>query len=245
MYFIYIDDSGNNEITLFVALAIKEENWKASFQSIKSFRRLLKHQYKIPTYKELHSWKLVSGRGNISPLRINKQKRVKIFNDILSVTVKLPDIKIFAAVDKNCDYLRCFERLLNRIQTTMQKTWKSNALIFCDQGHSNLTKLRRKMATHNFIPSNQEISEFWSDTGTFAKNITVDNIIEDIIYKDSKNCIFIQLADACAYALLRCEKHLESKNKLGLHKSFSILDEPGVLALKGILKGDPLGIIRS
>ncbi|WP_160116882.1 DUF3800 domain-containing protein [Legionella sainthelensi] len=241
MYFIYIDDSGENNTTIFVALAVPEKEWQHSFTKIKDFRRGLKAQYGIPIGKELHSWKLVSGRGKISNRILEKSTRVEIFNKILNLTASLPGIKIFPAINIESNYIRCFERLLNRIQRTIRDS--DNALIFCDEGHSNLTKLRRKLQIHNPIPSNQNISPVWLDTNTKTKNIATDNIIEDIIYKNSKHCCFIQLADACAYALLRKEKEIASKNKLGLNNSFIHLDINNALVLKGIIN-DPHGVIR-
>lgn len=157
------------------------------------------------------------------------------------MTASLPGIKIFPAINIESNYLQCFERLLNRIQRTIRDN--NNALIFCDEGHTNLTKLRRKLQVHNPIPSKQEISEVWLDTKRKTKNIVTTNIVEDIIYKNSKHCCFIQLADACAYALLRKEREIPSKNALGLNNSFINLDFNNALALKGIIK-DPLGVIR-
>jgi len=74
-----------------------------------------------------------------------------------------------------------------------------------------------------------------------AKNIPTDRILEDISYRDSARSILIQAADCCAYALLRRERHLESKNALGLHQSFYIL-EP--IMVKQAFGKDPYGIVR-
>lgn len=101
MHFIYIDDSGNENITLFVALAIKEENWQAAFQKIKKFRHSLKSKHGIPLYKELLAWKLVSGRGKISNTVINKTERVQIFNSILDATASYLKLEYLLLLMKN------------------------------------------------------------------------------------------------------------------------------------------------
>jgi hypothetical protein len=153
----------------------------------------------------------------------------------------LPGVKIFPACNENDSY--CFERLLNRIERTMKKM-NQQAIIFSDHGKDNIfKKLRRKMGKINYIPSNQIVSSSWLSTGRFQKNIPLDHIIEDIIFKDSMHCCFIQLADACAYSLLRKEKPLASKNKLGIDKCFDFLDQNNALVLKGIVS-DAQGIIR-
>ncbi|WP_374625470.1 DUF3800 domain-containing protein [Devosia sp.] len=77
--------------------------------------------------------------------------------------------------------------------------------------------------------------------GNPSKNIPADRILEDIVYRDSARSIFIQAADACAYALLRRERPIASKTVLGLDQSFFILER---IMVKQAYGRDPYGIIR-
>lgn len=75
-----------------------------------------------------------------------------------------------------------FERLLNRINRTMQ-AWGSHALLICDEGkEADYTRLVRKMSVHNPIPSQFGV---WKDTGRATRNIPIDRIIEDPFFKRS------------------------------------------------------------
>jgi Protein of unknown function (DUF3800) len=55
-------------------------------------------------------------------------------------------------------------------------------------------------------------------------NIPVELILEDPVFKVSQRSYFIQLADFCAYALLRKERPLASKTKYGLDTAFELLN---------------------
>jgi hypothetical protein len=117
------------------------------------------------------------------------------------------------------------------------KEWDSHALLISDEG-KDYNRLVRKMGAFNPIPS-----QFggWSDGPT--RNIVLDRVIDELLYKRSQDSFFIQIADFCAYALLRSEKHLASKNLYGLHKSFDLL---APICQKQCFAKDPrgLGIIR-
>jgi hypothetical protein len=82
----------------------------------------------------------------------------------------------------------------------------------------------------------------WPD-GSLTKNMPITRILEDIVFRDSKDSMFIQLADFCAYALFRSEYPLPSKSKYGLDTAFSLLHP---ICIREAYKADPkkLGIIR-
>jgi hypothetical protein len=114
------------------------------------------------------------------------------------------------------------------------------ALILADQGREvEITRALRKMSVYNPIPS---MVGDWGG-GVAAKNIPVQRVIEDPIFKKSHQSYFIQLADAVAYSLLKREvtptPHIK---KYGVDKFFE-------RTLAGVChrpasKSDPLGIVR-
>ena len=68
-------------------------------------------------------------------------------------------------------------------------------------------------------------------------------IVEDIVYRDSKRSAFIQLADFCAFALLRSENPIASRTKYGLDKSFDRL-KPALVTQAFAKDPRGFGIIR-
>jgi hypothetical protein len=148
---------------------------------------------------------------------------------------KSSDITLINTLNSVEEY--AFERLVNRINKTME-TFNSQALLIFDAGHeAAFTRRIRKMKVYNPIPSSQGE---WA-SGNWSKNITISRILEDPVFKDSKQSNFIQMVDFVAYALLRSEFPLPSRTALGIHEAFNIL-EPVIL--KAANPRDKMGIVR-
>jgi hypothetical protein len=233
MHICYLDDSGDAHHRAFSVLAIPVDEWHNSFKQIKGFRSDLKRREGIYTSKEFHATEFVAGRGKIAPTVIPKGARCRIFNETLDQIARLPGISLFNAFARKGDELNLFERLLNRINRTMQ-AWDSKTILISDEG-KDYNGLVRKMGVYNPIPS--------MFAGGATRNMTLDKVIDEILYKRSEDSHFIQMADFCAYALLRSEVSLASKNHYGLDKSFSRVSK---ICQTQCFAKDPrkLGIIR-
>jgi hypothetical protein len=238
MHLIYIDDSRDEQLCVFSALCIPALQWRESFDAVRQFRRDLKKQYGIYVYTELHAWKFVSGRGNVSTQIVTKWDRCQIFKQALNRVANLPGARLFNACFPHKQDELAFERLLNRVERTL-KSWDSLAILISDKGkEAAYIRLARRMQRYNPIPSAYGA---WLDTGQSYKNIPLTRIIEDPFFKDSSQSYFIQMVDFCAYALLRRERPLQSKTRYGLDKAFDCLKP--ILVTEATRK-DPDGIIR-
>lgn len=238
MHLIYIDDSRDPRLGVFSALAVPADSWKDVFLALRDFRRRIKRDDGILVHKELHAWEFVSGRGRIANRVVPKGRRCQIFRDILTMAGGLPGCRLFNATFPHKADTKAFEWLLNRINRTMQ-AWDSHCILIIDEGKEpEYTRLARKMHVFNPIPSQ---FGHWAETGKPHKNIPIDRILEDPFFKDSRMSYFIQLADFCAYALLRRELPVESKNKYGINKGFAQLSP---ILVREASRYDPEGIIR-
>jgi Protein of unknown function (DUF3800) len=219
VHLTYLDDSRDEELCVFSALAIPADEWRKCFECVRDLRRNLKKTYGIYVYKELHAWKFVSGRGNIADRLVTKSQRAGIFRQIMQLTASLPGARLFNACFPAKEDERAVERLINRLNRTLE-AWDSRAILISDQGKEAVyTRLIRRMQAYNPIPSAYGT---W-DTGLTYKNLPVTRIIEDPFFKDSSQSYFIQLVDFCAYALLRRERPVPSKTRYGLDQAFALL----------------------
>lgn len=235
MHFVYIDDSGDGIVACFSSLIIPADQWRATLNHLLNSRRQMKWSDGVYIKKELHATDWNSGKGRLARHPITKVRRVELYNDFLTAVSTIPSAQLINACVPLTDKNRAFEWMLNRIETNMRKAG-SRCVIFCDEG-KNYDSIRRRLGIYNFIPSKFGA---WGG-GDAATNITADRLLEDLVYRDSAKSIFVQAADACAYALLRRERALRSKDALGLNKSFYIL-EP--IMVKAAFAKDPYGIIR-
>jgi len=237
MHFIYMDDSGDERVRAYAALAIADVDWKDALARVKVYRRTLKKRHGIYVTKEFHATDFVSGRGNIAPTAIGKNLRCQIFRDTLKMTAGIRGIRLFNAIAPNGQESLIFERLMNRINVNMEKSG-SNAVIFHDEG-KDYTKLIRRLGIFNPIPS---MYGAWTDGGPY-KNLPLDHILEDIIFRKSERSYFIQLADFCAFALFRSEYPIAARTKYNLQAAF---EELHAICIPQCFGRDPkhLGIIR-
>ena len=204
MHLIYIDDSGDEELCVFSALAILADRWNACFEQIKGFRHKLKMSDGIFVETEFHAWKFVSGRGKIADGVVTKGRRCQIFKQTLQMVTILPEVRLFNTVFPAKAKEFAYETLLGRINQTL-RLWDSHAILICDEGNEGIyTRLVRRMQT--------------------SKNGAIDRILEDPFFKSSNQSYFIQLSDFCAYALLRQERPIESKTRYGLDQAFNLLN---------------------
>lgn len=238
LHLIYIDDSADEALAIYSALAIPATQWRTAFQKVRQFRQDLRRTHGIYLFKELHAWKFVSGRGQISNRTVTKYERAGIFGQTLDLMTQLPGAQLFNAAFPKAGQAIAFERLLNRVNRALQG-WNSHGVLICDQGNeAAFTRLVRRMGVYNPVPSRRGV---WEDTGSTWKNMPIDRIIEDPFFKASDQSYFIQLCDFAAYALLRRERPLASKTRYGLDQAFARVSP--ILVRKASAK-DPEGIIR-
>jgi hypothetical protein len=235
MHFVYIDDSGDGSIACFSALIIPADGWRPSLNHLLGVRRQMRDSDRIRMKAEMHATDWNGGKGKIARVPIPKQRSAQLFDFFLSGISTLPAAQLINVAVPAAQQTRGFDWLLTRIQNNMRYAG-SNAVIFCDEGKS-YDSLRRRLGQYNYIPSRRGE---WED-GAQARNMPIDRILEDIVYRDSARSIFIQAADACAYALLRRERPIPSKTALGLDRSFYILER---IMVKQASRYDPYGIVR-
>jgi hypothetical protein len=123
---------------------------------------------------------------------------------------------------------------------TRLHAYRARALIFADQGReTEITRAFRKMSVFNPIPS-----QFGEWTGSFkTRNIPVERVIEDPVFKQSHQSYFIQLADCVAFSLLKSEVAPSSNiKKYGIHRMF--VENMASVCFRPASPKDPLGIVR-
>lgn len=239
MWFAYVDESKeNNSFFVYSALLIESDAWNETFAAVKALRQQLRQSHGIFINKELHAWKFAAGKGQISDRILDKQRRAVIFAEVLRFIAESGKFKLISSVHTSEFY--AFDRLMNRLNRTAQAK-KTNVLLFCDEGQEAVfTRRIRKMRVYNQIPSNRGV---WQDSGSVVKNIPIQNIIEDPIFKKSHMSYFIQLVDFCAYALLSKEKPIASRTALGYHEMYGSL-RPCIETAVAPRCKEGLGIIR-
>jgi hypothetical protein len=119
--------------------------------------------------------------------------------------------------------------------------YQSRAFIVADEGKAHqITRALRRKHHHNPIPSSRG---GWPG-GQPTRNITIERIIEDPVFKPSDRSYFIQLADCISFALLKRETSPTPRVlKYGLNAMFE--DALRGVCYRPACRNDPLGIVRN
>ena len=245
MHIFYVDESYDDKKCVLTAVFIEDAHWRPAFDGLKAFRKQLRNTSGIHLYSELHAHDFIRNLSDgISPKFLSHADRRGIYESVFNAALGLPirilniclDVPKWGTSKKAHEI--CIERLANRIQATM-KAEKSHAVVVFDEGREpEITKLVRKMSVFNYIPSKFGI---WIGTSATHKNIVLDRMIEDPVFKPSHSSYFLQLSDFIAFSLLKQEVPTPFVEKWGYNKLFPMLKPK--LFLKAS-SSDPMGIVR-
>jgi len=234
MHLIYLDDSFEKPVQIYSAIAVPANRWTECFEQLKNWRRALKASDGILITKEFHATEFCAGRGRLGPQMVGKYRRSRIFREALTLLDGMEGVKIFN-VCKGDHPEWALERLLTRINKTLG-AWDSYAVMMFDEGkEGEITRLLRRMGVYNPVPV------YVGPGVTEVHNLKLDRILEDPVFKKSEHSYFVQLADFVAYALLRREVRLPSKDKYGYHECFDLLVDS---VAREASTRDPMGVIR-
>lgn len=217
---IYIDDSGDNSHSAFVAILLPIEDWHGALNALKQHRRSLNRRMGVYVRREFHATELLGGTGRIGSRRLDQKARARIFLEHLRVLAALPSVRFCAAFSSRKQKHKAFEWMLNRLERSLKDT-SSYGVMVCDRGSDGLyRRIFRKMRVVNAIPS--KIGE-WGGIGGRHKNIPIERIVEDPRFVESESNYFVQCADFCAYSLLRSRFPTSKARELGVDVAWEIV----------------------
>jgi hypothetical protein len=250
----YIDESHDKTIYAVTAIAVpflRKENsiwqisWPDHLQAAKSWRRAIADTHKIPASKELHGWKLVSGRGNYlyGNRKLPPANAAEIYRAILKSVDFIPEASVITVTGVRGRALYGHERLERVMHALFQRMRRQcidgsrwvNAMTFFDEGHPEYRSLYRRAMVN--LPTGSLFGP--------ARNLPLDMFIKDGNFKNSKHCLFTQLADLISYAALSKVRHerglMEAPQEaLGIHTIYDGVPD----AIKNLKAGGKDGIVR-
>jgi hypothetical protein len=211
MHIFYADESYDQTKFVVSSLRVDVSEWKSVLEQIKGFRAGLRDTYGIKLKSELHAQTFVRHCSDrVSTRTLSIAERRDVFEQCIDFIATLPIqiINVCLPLQKfggrsNEAHFQAVDRLFNRIQTNVTRLQpSSHALVIFDKGkEQQITKLSRRLSVFNYIPS-----QFGSwPGGAKAKNIATDRVIEDPVFRDSRDSYFLQLIDFVAFALLKRE----------------------------------------
>lgn len=248
----YIDESNDSHLYVVTAIAIpflRPNNgnwhlvWPDALEGAKDWRRKISHTHKIPMAKELHANKLVSGRGNYlyGDRQLKKQDAANVYKDILASVDFVPPESVITVAGTRGRTMYGHDRL-ERVMYALFQRMRSqcyarrvNAMAFFDQGHPEYRALFRRAMVN--LPTGSRYGE--------ERNLPLDMFVKDGNEKNSKYCLFTQLADLISYAALaRLRYEAGSLDPVQEANSLHTLYEGVPNEMKNLRAGGSDGIVR-
>lgn len=228
MYLMYVDESGdvglkNSPTKYFVlsAIVVHELRWKETLRNLVAFRRMLRDTKGLKLREEIHCTEMINRPGDLK--RIQRNDRLDIIKKCIDWLNSQPEINIFSVVvhkQNRADDI--FELAWNALTMRFENTIRHNnfsgprnaddrGIILSDNTEGEkLRMLIRKMRHFNVIPNKKEM---YADG---SRNVKLEYVIEDPIFRDSKNSFLHQMNDVLAYCVRqRYEPNAYMKKKGG------------------------------
>jgi hypothetical protein len=214
MFLMFADESGDpglvNSPSSFFALTglvVHELRWKTCLNRILDFRRKLRNDVGLKLREEIHARELISQPGPLA--RIPKHLRLKIIRDFTDELASMQELNVISVlVDKANKppgydvFENAWKALIQRFENTMNhgnfsgpQNADERGLLVCDNTDGEkLIRLVRRMSVYNPVPN---LPQF----GGGYRNLALQLLVEDPVFRDSEWSQFVQATDVCAYLL--------------------------------------------
>ena len=208
MFIAYVDESGNTGIpgslsyTLGCVL-VGGGTWLATLDGLVEFRRSLRDTYGIPVTAELKANYLLRSKGLLFRLGLSEEMRRDVYRACMAIQPTV-GIKTFAIVVRKERLATkkpgvdprevAWEFLIQRLGATSERL-KRPAMIVHDYGDAaTVRKIARKA---------RRAGTAGSHFGTGQLRRPARYLLDDLVPRDSRTSLFIQMADLNAYAAFR------------------------------------------
>lgn len=253
MFLMYVDESGDPGLVssptdhfILSGLVIHESRWLVFLDDLINFRRWISSKYGLRLRDEMHAAHMIGRQaGHLS--RIPKHNRLAIIRHSIDWLEAYGDISIITIVVSKTGkpahydvFDNAWKALIQRFENTVQhknfpgsaNNTDSGMAIVDNTNGGKLRALMRKMRRHNLVPGKD---------GLPHRNITLTNVIEDPVMRDSQHSLILQMVDAVAYcAMQKIRPNSYMRSKRG-DRYFDRLDTS---LCKVASSSDPQGIVR-
>lgn len=244
-YIAYFDETGDDGITtksssefVLSSIYMPSEKWQENYDKFKSFRKELRKWTGLNVLEEIHTMHFLRDRGPYRNFGWSREQKQEILLDyaqaISSLNIKAVNVIIDKTHIVNPNY-PILERALiyniNKIETDSNGNWKY--LVISDNGKiPPMRIIARKIRSNKYIQSNLD----------YFLNKPIQNLIEDILEKDSKESYFIQISDFISCLVFLFYRYVLKKESLPKRINYMV-DEAFITQILEILKES--GILRT
>lgn len=202
-YIVYFDESGDDGVTtsssdtfILTGIYMSMNQWQDNYNKMKSLRKLLKERYGFHTTEEIHTKHLLADKDPYRKYCWEKSEKLELIKSFTKGLTDLDFRTINVVIDKTKFKDENYKVLENALKYNIQRidndsSGEWNYVIIADKGRiAPMRKTARAIRAYNPIPSRYPGQVY---------NKPNNNLIEDILEKDSAESYFIQISDFISY----------------------------------------------
>jgi hypothetical protein len=261
-YLMYVDESGDSNLNLTIrnvpdyfaltGLIIEIDAWRDDYQIYKDLKTHLRSNYGFRVRQELHGHDIVRNKRPYHYLRLNRNVIRAIYSDVITHILLLRNVHIINVFllktdpnvvtgiryfDNNIEEL-AWNRIATRFDTFLRRKVNANyGLIIPDE--SRVSLIRRSLRKWRVVN--------YQRTRSGSLNFPLIRVIEDPLFKDTRDTPFLQFADMVNYSLVMREnvsRNAPGKNRFRKIQGHTLFNVLRPLLLLSATYTDPNGIIR-
>lgn len=202
-YIAYFDETGDDGVTsassehfVLTSLYMPADSWQQNYNLMRDLRRKLRDEYGFHVTEEMYTKHFLTDKNPYRAYKWSKEIKQKIIKEftlaICSMNLKIVNVIIDKTKFKNNNYHVLENALkynIQRIENDCEGQW--NYLIITDEGRIvPMRKTARAIRAFNPIQSKYSYR---------FVNHPVENMIEDILEKNSSESYFIQICDFVSF----------------------------------------------
>lgn len=200
---VYFDETGDDGSTtassdtfILTALYMNSNSWQSNFNKLKNMRKDLKERFGLHISQEIHTKFLLSDKDPYREYKWSVDQKQEILKTITLAIADMELSVINTVIDKTRFIDKNYPVLENALKYTIQRVendsaGKWNYIIITDEGRIGaMRKTARAIRAYNPIQSKYSF-EF--------NNQPINNLLEDILEKESHESYFIQMCDFISY----------------------------------------------
>lgn len=202
-YLAYFDETGDDGLVKYssdhfvlTAMYMPVSSWQDNFNALQSMRRDLRNSFGIHVAEEFHTKHFLTNKNPYRQYGWSVEQKQQIIKRYTLCLAALDMQCINVIIDKTKVRSSNYSVLENALTYSVQRIENASAgnwqyVILSDKGRVGImSHTARKIRAFNPIPSMY---------GQDYRNRPIQNMVEDILEKDSKESYFIQSADFISY----------------------------------------------
>lgn len=215
-YIVYFDETGDDGVTtassdhfILTSLYMPTNSWQDNFNIMRNLRKELRDKYGFHVTEEMHTKHFLTDKNPYRKYGWTKETKQEIIKKF-TLTISKMNLKIInVIIDKNKIKYTSYKVLENALKYNIQRIendsdGKWNYIIITDEGRiAPMRKTARAIRAYNPIQSKYSNE---------VLNQPIENMVEDIMEKNSAESYFIQICDFVSF-FVHLYFEIENKNR--------------------------------